>query len=156
MPHLAPFQPIEWEASMATGIDAIDKQHHYLVDTVQKANKTLLTSNNDNLLGKIAKDLLGFAILHFETEEALMKRYGYKAAYPEEAQAHISQHRDFSYQIVTIRDQLREGQEISRIQVLRFLNHWLPNHLLGFDHLFGQYLREKMAHEPIQECAKEG
>jgi hemerythrin len=155
MPNLAPIRPIEWKASMATGIATIDKQHRYLVDTVQKANKTLPGTKDDIQLSKIAKDLLGFAIVHFETEEALMKRYGYETAYPKEAQAHIAQHRDFSYQIVTIRDQLREGQEVSRIQVLRFINHWLPNHVLGFDQLLGQYLREKMAHEAIQECAKE-
>ncbi len=136
------FQPIEWSEKMATGISAIDRQHHFLVDTLQEANEKLLCDESGVLLHQMARDLLGYALTHFETEETLMKRYDYATTCPEEARAHIAQHREFSRQIVAICEQLREGREVSSMEVLTFLNQWLNEHLLGIDQLFGKFLRE--------------
>ena len=138
------FQPIEWVDAMATGIATIDRQHRFLIDTLQQANEKLLQDENDALLGEIAKVLLSYALTHFETEEELMQRYGYEAACPEDAHAHVAQHRDFSRRVVALRDQLREGREVSRIEVLRFLNHWLRDHVLGIDRRLGEFLRQVM------------
>jgi hemerythrin-like metal-binding protein len=147
MPRKKGFQQIEWQESMATGIPAIDKQHRYLVDTLAAANKTLFANNDDTLLNQVVNDLLGYAITHFETEEALMQRYSYATTCPEEAATHIAQHRYFSRQVVAILDQLREGQKVSRTEVLSFVNHWLRDHVLGTDQKLGRYLRKKMAHK---------
>jgi hemerythrin-like metal-binding protein len=144
------FQPIEWTDEMATGIEAIDKQHRFLVDTLQEANEKLLHDSDRDLLGLIAKDLLSYALTHFETEEKLMQRYGYEAACPEEARGHIAQHRDFSHQVVAVRDQLREGRAISHLQVLKFLNHWLRDHVLGIDQQLAVFLRRAMEEDADQ------
>ncbi len=151
MSQLESFTPIQWEASMETGIEAIDIQHHYLVDTLQEANKKLLNSDDEYLLSQIANDLLVYAITHFETEEALMQRYNYASAHPNEARAHIAQHRFFSSQVVAVRDQLREGRQVSRIEILRFLNHWLRDHVLGIDQLLGEYLLKHAGYESQHE-----
>lgn len=138
------FGPIEWDESMATGIDTIDKQHQYLVDTLREANRKLLADEGHILLSRFVKDLLGYAIMHFETEEALMQRYGYAEACAEEARDHIAQHREFSRQVVALHNQLREGRRISRMDILEFLNQWLQNHVLGIDQLLAKFLSQKM------------
>jgi hemerythrin-like metal-binding protein len=142
-----PFQPIEWVESMATGIAAIDKQHRFLVDTLQQANEELLGEHDGKLLAEISRDLLSYAITHFDTEETLMQRYGYEEVFPEEARKHITQHREFSRQVVAVCDQLREGREISSMEVLKFLNHWLRDHVFGIDQLLGEFLRQAMRDE---------
>ncbi len=139
-----PFKPVEWDESMSVGIEVIDKQHRFLVDTLQEANEKLMNDESGAMLQDIAVNLLRYAIMHFEAEEGLMQRYGYQDAYPEESREHIAQHRDFSRKVVAIRDQLREGQKVSRIDVLNFLNSWLYNHLLGIDQQYGEYLRKSM------------
>jgi hemerythrin-like metal-binding protein len=139
-----PFQSIEWTDEMALGIPVIDKQHRFLVELLQDANEKLASDQSNFLLSKIVKDLLGYAITHFETEEKLMQRYGYAAANPEEMKEHIEQHRDFSHQVVTICDRLREGREVSHEELLVFLNNWLHNHLLGTDQQYGEFLRKAM------------
>jgi hemerythrin-like metal-binding protein len=144
MQQIESFQPIEWDESMAIGIDTIDKQHHYLVETLQEMNEKLLDDGSDKLLRQVVRDLLGYALMHFEAEEALMLRYDYAATYPEEAKAHIAEHRDFSCQVVSVRDQLRERQKVSRIEIQRFLNHWLREHVLGIDQSLGKFLLQKM------------
>jgi hemerythrin-like metal-binding protein len=144
MQQIERFHTIEWDESMATGIADIDKQHQYLIKTLREMNDKLLDDDSDLLLSHVVKDLLGYALIHFEVEEALMLRYGYMAAYPEEAQAHIAQHRTFSRRVVTLRDQLRERQTVSRIEILRFLNHWLSNHVLGIDQALGKFLVQEI------------
>ena len=144
MPLKIPFQPIEWNDTMATGIAPIDKQHRYLVDTLMMANEKLLDDHDDHQLEIIIKELLGYAITHFETEEGLMQRYGYAEAYPDEARSHIAQHRDFSRQVVAISDQLHQGRPVSEIEVLTFLNEWLRDHVLGIDRLLGAFLCQAM------------
>jgi hemerythrin-like metal-binding protein len=141
MSEIDTFPAIQFEPSMSTGIEAIDKQHQYLFETLSDANKYLLNSSNEYLLSQIAKDLLGYAITHFETEEGLMQRYGYDEAHPSDAKAHIAQHRFFSSQVVAVRDQLREGRGASLTEMLRFLNHWLQDHVLGIDQKLGKFLR---------------
>lgn len=135
------FVPIEWSEQMATGIDKIDKQHRYLISTLARANSKLLTGHDSTLLSEIAKDLLNYALIHFEAEEDLMKRHGYAEAFPEQAAAHIAQHRTFSHQVVSIRDNLREGRPVSRVAVLKYLNEWLRNHVLGIDQQLGAFVR---------------
>ena len=147
MPVTMPFQQIEWSEQMATGIAAIDNQHRYLVDTLREANERLLNSGDTALLAEIAKDLLSYAIMHFETEEELMQRHGYQNACPDAARLHIGQHREFSRQVVAVRDSLHEGRQVSRIDVLKYLNEWLRNHVLGIDQQFGAYLRQVQAAE---------
>jgi hemerythrin-like metal-binding protein len=139
------FQPIKWLDSMATGVATIDKQHRFLVDTLQQANRELLGDHDGELLMEIAKDLLSYAITHFDTEETLMRRYGYEDLFPEEARTHIKQHREFSRQVVSVCDHLREGREVSSAEVLKFLNHWLRDHVLGIDQSLGEFLRRAMS-----------
>ena len=152
MPLITTFKPIEWMESMATGIAAIDKQHHYLVDTLHKASKTLLLDDNDDKahLDQITKDLLGYAIMHFETEEGLMQYYDYLTAYPDLAREHIAEHRKFSRKVIAVCDQLREGEKVSKIEVLTFLNDWLRDHVLGIDKVLGVYLVQKIKDQQFE------
>lgn len=141
----APFEQIEWLDRMVTGVAAIDSQHRYLVDTLRQANEKLLGSNDTALLAEVARDLLNYAIMHFETEEELMQRYGYHEACPEIARLHVAQHREFSRQVVAVRDRLHENRQVSRIDVLKYLNEWLRGHVLGIDQKLGAFVREAQA-----------
>ena len=151
MPVTLDFEPIEWSDKMATGVAQIDSQHRFLVDTLRQANNRLLDDHEGALLGEIAKDLLTYAIMHFETEENLMRRYGYAEAFPELAKVHIAQHRDFSHQVVAVCDNLREGRQVSRLEVLKFLNEWLRHHVLGIDQKLGAFVRDA-AHQDLRQA----
>jgi hemerythrin len=135
------FDLIKWSDAMATGIPEIDSQHQYLVEMLSEANAKLIDDHDADLLAQIAKDLLGYALLHFETEENLMKRYRFGAERAQEAGAHIAQHRGFSRQVVAICDALREGRHVSHLEVLAFLNNWLRDHVLGVDRSLAAFIR---------------
>ncbi|MBI4694423.1 MAG: hemerythrin family protein [Gammaproteobacteria bacterium] len=135
MPVVLPFEAIEWSDDMATGVATIDRQHRFLVDTLCDANRRLLASRENALPGQIVRDLLAYAVLHFVTEEELMKRVGYDLACSAVAGAHVAQHREFSRRIVAVCDRLREGRDVSRLDVLEYLNDWLRNHVLDISGL---------------------
>jgi hemerythrin len=47
--------------------------------------------------------------------------------------------------VVSVCDHLREGREVSSAEVLKFLNHWLRDHVLGIDQLLGEFLCQAMS-----------
>src|SRR5690242_14394389 len=80
--------PTEWSDSMLTGVDEIDQQHRVLVNTLNDFAAKLAGNSDDRLFEQVTRDLLAYAIYHFETEEELIKRYGYDAAENDDANAH--------------------------------------------------------------------
>lgn len=141
MSHTHPV--IVWNDTMATGIGDIDSQHRYLIHALAAAREQLPHLDEPDKLEAITKDLLGYALFHFETEEALMADFGYAASSPEEAERHHREHREFSSQVLSVREALQEGHAVSGESVLDFLESWLVNHIMKTDQLLGVYLREK-------------
>lgn len=130
---MASHDPILWTDALVTGVDEIDDQHRILVKTLNDAGVQLAGNRDAVLLEQITRDLLSYAIYHFETEEELMAQHQYAAACPEDAAAHQNQHRSFSAKVVAVRDGLKTGKPISREDLLSFLNGWLVGHIMNTD-----------------------
>jgi hemerythrin-like metal-binding protein len=132
--------PIPWSDTMCTGVAEIDQQHHILVDTLNEATTKLTGDIADPVFEQITRDLLAYAIYHFDTEEQLMRQHGYAAAIPEDAAAHLHQHRHFSEQVVALRTNAHAGKPGSRDALLAFLQDWLIHHILTSDKRLGQFI----------------
>jgi hemerythrin-like metal-binding protein len=135
--------PIQWNDAMLTGVAAIDRQHRILVDSLTEARVKLTDDASDPLFEQITRDLLGYAIYHFDTEEQLMRRHGYDANSPESAALHLTQHRHFSEQVVAHRANARMGEPGSKAALLSFLEDWLVNHIMTIDKRLAKYILEK-------------
>jgi hemerythrin-like metal-binding protein len=131
---------IQWNDAMLTGVAEIDAQHRILVDTLIEARTKLTGSLSDPLFEQLTRDLLAYAIYHFDTEEKLMRQHNYATAAPDDTAAHLAQHRRFSEQVVTLRTEAREGKPGSRDALLAFLQNWLVNHILTSDQRLGQFI----------------
>ena len=132
--------PIQWSDAMLTGVAEIDRQHRILVNTLSEAQVKLSGEVDDPVFEQITRDLLAYAIYHFNTEEQLMQQHGYAAASPEEAKAHLAAHRSFSEQVVALRDKARAGKPDAREVLLAFLKNWLTNHIMTTDKRLGQFI----------------
>lgn len=133
-------EPIVWQEAFATGVDEIDEQHQILVHTLNEANARLADTSSIEMLDSITRDLLSYALYHFETEERLMEESAYPSERSEDADLHLQQHRAFSAKVVAIREEIKAGRRIPRDELLTFLNHWLINHILNTDKRLGAYL----------------
>lgn len=142
---MAGHEPIVWNDSFVTGVDEIDQQHRILVNSLNAANAKLTANTNLELLDQISRDLLSYALYHFETEEELMQEYGYAEQDSSAAQTHLEQHRSFSSKVVAVREGLKVGTLISREDLLSFLNDWLVNHILNTDKKLGAFIVAKRA-----------
>jgi len=127
---------IVWNERLVTGIDKIDEQHQILINLFNEANTKLTADNSAEFLEYITRDLLSYALYHFETEEQMMLQYGYV----EDANAHIQQHRSFSAKVVAVRNDIKAGVLISREELLSFLNRWLIDHILNTDKRLAVFL----------------
>jgi len=140
---MADYDLIVWNEKLVTGIGKIDEQHQILVNLFNEANIKLTTTNNNAVfLEEITRNLLSYALYHFETEEVLMQKYNYIEESVEEADAHIREHRSFSAKVVAVRNEIKTGVLISREDLLSFLNSWLINHILNTDKALAAFLLE--------------
>lgn len=130
---MADYDLIVWNDGLVTGIDKIDEQHQILINLFNEANTKLTANNNADFLEQITRDLLSYALYHFETEEELMQKYGYSEEKTGDIERHILQHRSFSAKVVAVHNDIKAGILISREDLLAFLNSWLINHILNTD-----------------------
>ncbi|MDP1664020.1 MAG: bacteriohemerythrin [Methylobacter sp.] len=130
---MADYDLIVWNDKLVTGIGKIDEQHQILVNLFNEANIKLTTNNNAKFMEEITRNLLSYALYHFETEEGLMQKYDYIEDNIEDADTHIRQHRSFSAKVVAVHNDIKTGILISREDLLSFLNSWLINHILNTD-----------------------
>lgn len=135
--------PLVWNDSFVIGIAKIDEQHKVLVNTLNEAHARLGDQPTREILDDITRNLLSYALYHFETEEMLMQEHAYMAAHPEESVRHHQEHRDFSQTVVNLRNGIKEGQLVSREELIGFLSHWLVNHILFTDRKLGAYLASR-------------
>lgn len=134
---------IKWDSSYNTGVEDIDEQHRILVNTINEASTRLDLDSSLESLEAITKDLLSYALYHFETEEELMAEHNYKAYSQEEYDTHMKQHRAFSAQVVAVRESIKEGKPIAKEELISFLTNWLINHINKTDKKLGAFLNKK-------------
>jgi hemerythrin-like metal-binding protein len=133
------YEPIVWNESLMTGVGVIDEQHQILVNMINDAHDKLGKNNGRSALEEIVRDLMSYALYHFDTEEELM--HGYQ--YPEgERELHALEHRAFSTKVANLQLDLKQGKLIARNDLLAFLNGWLVNHILKVDMKLGNFLND--------------
>jgi len=132
--------PMEWTDGLLTGIDEIDRQHRILIDTLIAARAALNCPGAGLPFEQITRDLLAYAIYHFDTEEQLMQRHGYGMFDPELAEWHLAQHRGFSARVVAMRADESRGNGEGDAALLAFLEGWLVNHILTTDQSLAQFI----------------
>jgi hemerythrin-like metal-binding protein len=133
-------EPIEWSDALLTGVAEVDQQHRILVDTLIEARTMLNGENAGPQFERVSRDLLAYAIYHFEKEEQLMLSHGYAVAAPEAAAQHLAQHRQFSERVVALRTAERLGEPGAGAALLAFLEAWLVNHILTTDQSLGRFI----------------
>jgi hemerythrin-like metal-binding protein len=136
---------IVWSNSLITGVTEMDDQHRILVNSINEANTRLTSHVNAEILDEITRNLLSYALYHFETEEQLMQEYEYSTSSEEDAEVHWRQHREFSATVVSVRDGIKAGKLISHEDLLSFLNNWLINHILNTDIRLAAHILAKRA-----------
>ncbi len=131
------YEPIVWNETLMTGVAVIDEQHQILVNMLNDANAQLTGNVSRDALEKIVRDLMSYALYHFDTEEELMVEEDYAVT---DREQHFGEHRDFSKTVADVQSGLAQGKLITREELLGFLNGWLINHILKTDQQLGKFI----------------
>jgi len=129
---------LNWNDNLNIGILQIDVQHKNLVNMINQLYEAMSTGKGKEVVGKIVKEMAGYTITHFGTEEKLMQQHGY----PELSQ-HKKEHELFVKKVQEFSSEIQKGNLIITSNVANFLKEWLIKHIQGTDKKYGPFLKEK-------------
>lgn len=129
---------LNWNDNLNIGIIQIDAQHKNLVNMLNQLYEAMSTGKGKEVIGKIVKEMAGYAVTHFGTEEKLMQQY----SYPEFAH-HKNEHELFVKKVQEFNNEIQKGNIIIVSNVANFLKEWLVKHIQGTDKKYGPFLKEK-------------
>jgi hemerythrin len=119
---------VEWSDDLATGIDAIDKQHKRLIDLYNDFEDAAALGKGHRHLDKLLRELIDYTAEHFTFEEQHLADRGYPELEP---------HRQVHRQLQRKLDRLRIEHQVNHRRVTgemrRFLSTWLTGHILKHD-----------------------
>lgn len=127
-----------WSEELATGIQSIDEQHQWLVNTTNRLYEEINTTEPDNQkIGNILEGLIDYTFNHFIVEEDLFKRFDYP-----ESPAHVEEHNKFTATASELLSKFETGETVNN-EALEFLKEWLVHHIMKVDMAYVPFMKEK-------------
>jgi diguanylate cyclase (GGDEF)-like protein/hemerythrin-like metal-binding protein len=120
-----------WDRHFVTGLDSVDKQHHALVDLINRLGDTLVAGDpgGGDALQTVFGQLADYAKYHFAEEEQLMGRAGVDQRH---RQHHQDIHHRFMEQVASMWNSRHAVADPAGV-LQEFLSAWLSFHILGED-----------------------
>jgi hemerythrin-like metal-binding protein len=126
---------IEWSSNYSVNIAEIDRQHQKIVEMFKNLSSAIKRKNQKKVIPEVLRELDEYAGYHFNTEERLMRRYGYP-----DYETHIKEHDDFCLKISGMQRDLMDGKETVTVEALKFLEYWFSDHIKKTDKKYGPFL----------------
>lgn len=131
--------PIAWNPDLETGDELVDRQHrniHRLLNELEGVKDCR------EEIARVLEQLLDHVLMHFDTEEALMRREAYPAQLLDE---HVALHRDLTNAAREKVLEFRAGQLTHVAELVAFLRDWVANHVHGHDLAMIQHMKGRGA-----------
>jgi len=127
---------ITWTKDYDLGIPIIDEQHRGVVTAINSLFYYMQYERGMEALNPTLRILDEYRLLHFETEEEIMKQYNYS-----DFDTHVILHRQFDKNMDYV---MRESMALSDPQaVLSFLKKWWLSHINNEDRKYSTYIVSK-------------
>jgi hemerythrin len=132
---------IEWsDEKLSVKVGMIDRQHKKMVDMVNELYDSIEAKREKELLAQLLIKLVHYTRYHFATEEKYFRQHQYP-----EMPVHKAQHDQLREQVADLDERYFTGDKMITPEVMKLLNDWLFDHIIGSDRKFGQFLNEKGA-----------
>jgi len=130
--------PIEWDEKYSVHVKEIDDQHKNLFSLFNKLQDGMITGKGKGELEQILSDLIDNTVIHFATEEKLMKQFSF-IGYVE----HKRTHDDLIAEAKELQENFSQGRIVLDEEVSVFLTGWLTDHILDTDKKYGPLFKNK-------------
>lgn len=128
-----------WGEYFITGLTEVDRQHHHLVDVINRYGDLLmrpdgaLAADTEAVFGELA----AYADYHFREEEQLMER---RQIDPRHIARHRQEHASFLQDVTRMHGVMSFANRSNAESLLMFLTHWLAYHILGSDQVMARQI----------------
>ncbi|RWX48741.1 hemerythrin-like metal-binding domain protein [Candidatus Electrothrix marina] len=127
----------DWNEIYSTGVKEIDAQHKHFLEIIKNIAEINNGAFTCSMTAGLLDDVLDYTVLHFQTEERLMKHYGYP-----KFSSHRKEHE------VLLTELQRQVRVLKALQgpsakMLYFLMQWFIQHTLYTDQDIGRYIQEQ-------------
>ena len=128
---------ISWKDSLNVGIIEIDEQHKKLVGLINKLFEAMANGKSSEIMQSVLSELSNYVLIHFATEEKLMKQLGY-----EDYEYHKQEHTYFIEKLNEFKIKFSSGNASISLELLNFLKDWLLKHIIGTDRKYIPLFKE--------------
>ncbi len=139
---------IEWQSDYDTKLPDVDREHHTLVDMVNRLHAAMVAGTAHDVMQQTLADLLAYTKTHFANEERMMKQSGFPGF-----AAHKQLHDGLTAQVHDFVARHNAGRAAISIQLLQFLRKWLVEHIQNSDKRFAAHVRGRMGRSSSPELA---
>ena len=137
---------LEWKKEYNTGISKVDEQHLTLFENIKKLSQAI-KQEDVSVISEVFNFLEEYAVLHFKTEEYLMRKYNYPLI-----EDHIREHESFVRAFLLKKRDILSGRHdklLTLYQVKLFLTDWLITHSSVTDKHFAKFVLAKTEGELV-------
>lgn len=132
---------IKWKENFSVNIAEIDSQHKQLFILGEKISSILAVNDGYDHYDEIMDtflELKRYTLYHFEYEEELMRKHGYKAV-----EDHKKEHEAFINEIVKLeKADAENAQKQIMTNILSFILDWIVGHILKTDMSYKTFFNE--------------
>jgi hemerythrin len=128
-----------WSDRLGVGVRRFDDAHKQMLELVNELFDAGTAGKGKEQIAATLQQLIDRTKLHFSDEEAAMKATGFLGL-----PAHRLEHQTLLRQVSTLQRQYQDGAS-SHLSpdVLKFLGHWLEDHLQGVDKKYTAWLNAR-------------
>ena len=135
-------ESFHWGKQFETGLIEVDRQHHFLVDLINRFGDLLMQIAQVSLsdLETVLNELADYAHYHFDMEVRIMR----ELAYPLMGD-HVHEHQELIKQFIRLKGEITGGLRdplYLGFQIQLFLSDWFANHTTKTDRHLGRFIRD--------------
>jgi hemerythrin-like metal-binding protein len=141
-----------WRDDWLLGFNSLDEQHLELVDALNNLHRIIVQNKEEGICAGMDAICQQLSVLrelthrHFQTEEALMQKYGFPGL--------AEHHREHVMLLAELQEHIREieaGRKPLTLGTLTALKHWQIDHLIYSDRIFADYLMCQLPSNKVVE-----
>ncbi len=129
---------IEFDNSLITHVEEMDKQHLRLVALLNNTYELLKEGRKEEALELFQKELLSYVEFHLSEEEKFMEKIGYP-----ELESHKKVYEIFRREVKNLAPYVERGDLKAFREALSYAWGWLYNHIAKTDKKYGIYAKER-------------
>ncbi|MGB5735913.1 MAG: hemerythrin family protein [Thiohalocapsa sp.] len=126
---------INWENTLATGIERIDAEHRVFVALISDLDQADAEGAPRERMERILREVQAYALFHFTREENLMLDQGYP-----DYERHRREHQNLLAHFTGVLHEYREGRVLVQ-HIVELTYQWFAGHATEADQRLAEYLR---------------